>query len=371
MAKKTKPEETSEKPSKPSTKLSIEAICNAINKTDIIKGVGGELTCRSGGNTMSRFSTGCKELDYALSGGYARGRIYELFGPESGGKTTVCLATVASYQNTYQDQIAAYIDSERTYDEDYARTLGVDTDRLIVSQPEGGEQALNVMMLLLEQGVSLIILDSVAALTTKDERNGAIGDVNVGGQARMMSQAMRKLVALIGTKKATVIFTNQLREKIGVKFGNPETTTGGKALRFYASARIRISKTSAIKEHVGDEDIVVSNEVLADVVKCKIGVPHRKARFHITFGIGIDTAFSLYNRSISAGVLIKKGSWFSVGDALVAQGTKKVVEMIRSDKAFSNKLEDLVSSSSIKVPVLDVEEGSADEKEDSGEVFEV
>lgn len=367
--KNEKKEVQEKKPINIDTDLSIEAICKAVNSSDFVKGAsGGEMTFSEGSHVLERFSSGCKEIDWALGGGYVRGRIYELFGPESGGKTTVCYAAIASFQKTYPKAIAAYIDNEWTYDEVYAKKCGVDLKRLIVQRPEGGEQALNVMLMLVEKGVSLVVLDSVAALTTKAERDGAIGDSKVGEQARLISSASKKLVPAIGLHNATVLFTNQVRDKIGVMYGNPETTPGGKALRFYASARIRISRKGAIKETIDGIETIVSNEITADVVKSKICVPHRKANFHITFGIGIDVSYSLFNRALKAGVLEKRGSWISMGEMQVAQGSKNVIDMIRTDKVFAQKLEDAISSSSINVPEMDVEEGSADEEAQEIEV---
>jgi recombination protein RecA len=282
--------------------------------------------------------TGCLALDLALGvGGVPRGRIIEIYGPESSGKTTVALHIIAQTQKL--GGIAAFIDAEHALDPTYAANLGVDLDNLYVSQPDTGEQALDITDSLVRSGaVDLIVIDSVAALTPKAEIEGDMGDSHVGLQARLMSQALRKLTAITNRSKTCVVFINQLREKVGVMFGNPETTPGGKALKFYASVRLDIRKADALKDSEG----VIGNRTKAKVVKNKLAPPFKTAEFDIIYGKGISQAGCLLDIGVEKGIVEKSGSWFSYQGEKFAQGKEKARDYVNSNPEFAKTLEDQI-----------------------------
>ena len=282
--------------------------------------------------------TGSIGLDYALGvGGYPRGRIIEIYGPESSGKTTLAIHAIAEVQK--EGGIAAIIDAEHAFDRFYAAGLGVDTDNLLISQPDSGEEALEVAdQLIRSSAVDLVVVDSVAALTPKAELEGDMGENKVGLQARLMSQALRKLTATISKTNTTCIFINQLREKIGVMFGNPETTTGGNALKFYSSVRLDIRRASQIK----DGDKVIGNQTKVKVVKNKVAPPFRKAEFDIMFGEGISLTGEIVDLGVEHGVIKKSGSWFSYGDTKLAQGREGVKQLLNDNEELKEELKEKV-----------------------------
>ncbi len=279
--------------------------------------------------------TGSVTLNLALGvGGYPRGRVVEIYGPESSGKTTLAIHAMAEVQK--QGGIAAIIDAEHAFDRFYAEKLGVDTDNLLIAQPDSGEQALEIAdELIRSAAVDLVVIDSVAALTPKAEIDGDMGDNRVGLQARLMSQALRKLTATINKTQTTCIFINQLREKIGVMFGNPETTTGGNALKFYASVRLDIRRVSQIKD--GDE--VLGNQVRVKVVKNKVAPPFKKAEFDLMFDEGISRSGEIVDLGVAKGILTKSGSWFSYNGQKLAQGRDAVKKLLRENPDLADELE--------------------------------
>jgi recombination protein RecA len=281
--------------------------------------------------------TGAINLDAAIGvGGIPRGRIAEVFGPESSGKTTLCLHVIANAQRA--GGIAAFIDAEHALDIGYARKLGVDVDNLLVSQPDTGEQALEIAEVLVRSGaVDVVVIDSVAALVPRAEIEGEMGDSHVGLQARLMSQALRKLTGAINRSQTTVIFTNQIREKIGVMFGSPETTTGGRALKFYASLRIDIRRIGSIK----DRDVLVGNKTRAKIVKNKVAPPFKQAEFDIMFNVGIDHHGIVVDMGVESEVIQKSGAWFSYGDVRLGQGRENA-------KAFLQENPDIAADVELK-----------------------
>ncbi|MBO7120758.1 MAG: recombinase RecA [Bacteroidaceae bacterium] len=278
--------------------------------------------------------TGSIALDYALGvGGYPRGRIVEIYGPESSGKTTLAIHAIAEAQK--QGGIAAFIDAEHAFDRFYAANLGVNVDELLISQPDNGEQALDIAdQLIRSAAVDIIVIDSVAALTPKAELEGDMGDNKVGLQARLMSQALRKLTATINKTNTTCIFINQLREKIGVMFGNPETTTGGNALKFYASVRLDIRKSQGIK----DGDTVIGNEVKVKVVKNKVAPPFRRAEFEIMYGEGICRVGEVVDLGVDFGILEKSGSWYSYNGSKLGQGKEATKAVLRDNPELCDEI---------------------------------
>ena len=279
--------------------------------------------------------TGSVTLNLALGvGGYPRGRVVEIYGPESSGKTTMAIHAMAEVQR--QGGIAAIIDAEHAFDRFYAEKLGVDTDNLLIAQPDSGEQALDIAdELIRSAAVDLVVIDSVAALTPKAEIDGDMGDNKVGLQARLMSQALRKLTATINKTQTTCIFINQLREKIGVSFGNPETTTGGNALKFYASVRLDIRRVSQIK----DGDDIIGNQVRVKVVKNKVAPPFKKAEFDLMFNEGISREGELVDLGVAKGILTKSGSWFSYDGKKLAQGRDGAKKVLRENPDLADEIE--------------------------------
>lgn len=279
--------------------------------------------------------TGSIALNAALGvGGYPKGRIIEIYGPESSGKTTLAIHAIAECQKN--GGIAAFIDAEHAFDRFYAQKLGVDIDNLYISQPDNGEQALEIAdQLIRSAAIDIIVIDSVAALTPKKEIEGDMGDSAVGLHARLMSQALRKVTSTIAKTNTTCIFINQLREKIGVMFGNPETTTGGNALKFYASVRLDIRKVSSIK----DGDNIIGNQVRVKVVKNKVAPPFRKAEFEITFGEGISKIGEIVDLGVELGIIKKSGSWFSYGESKLAQGRDAVKNLLKDNPELCEELE--------------------------------
>lgn len=282
--------------------------------------------------------TGSIGLNAALGvGGYPRGRVIEIYGPESSGKTTLAIHAIAEAQKA--GGIAAIIDAEHAFDRFYAEKLGVDVENLLISQPDNGEQALEIAeQLIRSSAVDIVVIDSVAALTPKAEIEGDMGDSKMGLQARLMSQALRKLTATISKTNTTCIFINQLRDKLGVMFGNPETTTGGNALKFYASVRLDIRRISQIKD--GDE--VIGNQTRVKVVKNKVAPPFRRAEFDIMFGSGISKAGEIIDLGVDKGIIKKSGSWFSYGDTKLGQGRDMAKKCIADNPELSDEIEALI-----------------------------
>ncbi len=283
-------------------------------------------------------STGSLGLDIALGiGGLPKGRVIEIYGPESSGKTTLTLHCVAEEQK--KGGVCAFVDAEHALDPQYAKKLGVDLDELLISQPDTGEQALEITDTLVRSGaVSMIVVDSVAALTPKAELEGDMGDATVGAQARLMSQAMRKLTASISRSNCMVVFINQIRMKIGVMFGSPETTTGGNALKFYSSVRLDIRRIGAIK----DRDEVVGNQTRVKVVKNKVAPPFKQVEFDIMYGEGISKMGELLDLGVKAGVVEKSGAWFSYGDERIGQGRENAKGFLKENKDIALQIEDKI-----------------------------
>jgi recombination protein RecA len=313
-----------------------EALALALQTIDKTYGKGTVIT----GNADSvpgveYFSSGCMSIDKALGGGWAKGRIIEVLGPESAGKSTLCLHAIAEIQK--DGGKAAFIDVEHAFDPKYAKQVGVDIETLIFSQPDSGEQALNVVDTLVRTGaVSLVVVDSVAALVSEKELEGEMGDSVMGVQARLMSQAMRKLAGITHNTNTTIIFTNQIRMKIGVMWGNPETTSGGNALKFYASQRVDIRRTGGEKE--GDQ--IVGNKTRIKVVKNKTSPPFKEAEFLIRYGIGIDKYADLIGCALAANIIQRSGSWFSTDGKQIGQGVNQVVKYLHENPEVCEEIKE-------------------------------
>ena len=302
---------------------------------------------------MQTIPTGSLALDIALGvGGIPRGRVVEVFGPEGSGKTTVCLHIIAEAQR--QGGIAAFIDAEHALDPEYARKLGVDTDALLVSQPDSGEQALEIADMLVRSGaLALIVIDSVAALTPRAEIEGEMGDSHVGLQARLMSQALRKMTGALSNANTTAIFINQLREKIGVMFGSPETTTGGRALKFYSSIRLNVRRIETLKD--GQE--MVGNRTRVKVAKNKVAPPFKQAEFDILYGQGISREGSLIDLGVDAGIVRKAGAWFTYDSDQLGQGRENARNYLRNNPDLANELEKKIKEQLGIGPQVDVPAG--------------
>ncbi|MES2645568.1 MAG: recombinase RecA [Bacteroidota bacterium] len=325
---------TTETPASNSEKL--KALKLTIDKIDKDYGKGSVMMMNEKGlQTQEVISTGSIGLDIALGiGGLPKGRVVEIYGPESSGKTTIATHVIAEAQK--KGGICAIIDAEHAFDSNYAQKLGVDVDNLLISQPDYGEQALEIAdRLILSGAVDVVVIDSVAALVPKAELEGEMGDSKMGLHARLMSQALRKLTATISKTGTICIFINQLREKIGVMFGNPETTTGGNALKFYASVRLDIRRISQIKD--GEE--AVGNRVRVKVVKNKVAPPFRQAEFDIVFGEGVSKVGEIVDMGVELGVVNKSGSWFSYESSKLGQGRDTVKDLLRDNPELSNEIE--------------------------------
>ncbi len=342
----------------------VKAINLAIDRIDKTFGKG--TVMRLGDKQVldiEAISTGSLGLDIALGvGGFPRGRIVEIYGPESSGKTTLAIHAIAECQKS--GGFAAFIDAEHAFDRSYAEALGVDTENLLISQPDNGEQALEITENLIRSGaIDIIVIDSVAALVPRSEIEGEMGDSKMGLQARLMSQAMRKLTAAIGKTGCSCIFINQLREKIGVMFGNPETTTGGNALKFYASIRLDIRKTGqALKDKEGN---IVGNHVKVKVVKNKVAPPFRTAEFDIMYGEGISKAGEIVDMGVDFNIINKSGAWYSYDDAKIAQGRDAARQFLMDNPEVAldieQKIKAKISSAQVKISS---EDGDTEESED-------
>jgi len=310
----------------------VKSKANAVGKEEALKiaikninnsiGIGSVMFGEDNIPQINKFSSGCYSLDTALGGGWACGRIVEIYGPESSGKTTLALHAIAEIQKL--GQYAAFIDMEHAFDPIYAESIGIDTQKLIFSQPNHGEEALQVTSQLIKTGsLSLVVIDSVAALTPKAEVDGEIGDNHIGRQSRLMSQAMRLLTPITHDNNTTIIFINQLRMKIGIMFGNPETTSGGESLKYYASQRVDVRRIEKLKDGTSKDSEFIGNVTRAKVVKNKVAPPFKNAQFTIEYGIGIDKYADIIDSASTRGIIKKAGAWFSYNEENIGQGKIK------------------------------------------------
>jgi recombination protein RecA len=347
----------------PDNKDRLKALDNVLSQIEKQFGKGSimRLGDENARTNIESIPTGALELDIALGiGGIPKGRIIEIYGPESSGKTTVSLHVVAESQK--RGGIAAFIDAEHALDPVYAKNIGVDTDNLILSQPDTGEQALEIVDALVRSGaVDIIVVDSVAALVPKAEISGEMGDSHMGLQARLMSQALRKLTGIISKSQTSVIFINQLRMKIGVMFGNPETTTGGNALKFYASVRLDVRRIDSIKQ----DSEVVGNRTRVKVVKNKVAPPFKQAEFDIMYGTGISKEGSVLDVAVTAGIVNKAGAWFSYDGERLGQGRENVKKLFLENPALMDEIEQKVRAHFLmaELPTVDMPEASESEIE--------
>ncbi|MEN6326892.1 MAG: recombinase RecA [Syntrophomonas sp.] len=333
----------------------LEALGNTIKNIEKQFGKGSIMKLGEAANmNVEVISTGCMSLDLALGvGGLPKGRVIEIFGPESSGKTTVALHAIAQAQK--EGGMAAFIDAEHALDPLYARKLGVDINNLLVAQPDYGEQALEIAEALVRSGaIDVVVIDSVAALVPKAELDGDMGDIHVGLQARLMSQALRKLTAHIGKSNACVLFINQIREKVGVIYGNPETTTGGRALKFYSSVRIEVRKGEAIKQGTD----LIGNRTKIKVVKNKVAPPFKSIEFDIMYGSGISKEGDLLDIAVSSDIIQKSGSWYSFAGERLGQGRENAKEYIKNNPDFYVMLETRIREGvkEIEIAPIPVEE---------------
>lgn len=319
-------------------KKALEAALAQIEK-QYGKGAVMKLGENSGNMSIETVSAGALSLDIALGGGIPKGRIIEIYGPESSGKTTLALHAVAEVQK--QGGIAGFVDAEHALDPVYAKNIGVNIDELYISQPDSGEQALEITETMVRSGaVDIVIVDSVAALVPKAEIDGDMGDSHVGLQARLMSQALRKLTAAISKSKCIVVFINQLREKVGIVFGNPETTTGGRALKFYSSVRLDVRRTESLKQN-GE---IIGNHVKVKVVKNKVAPPFRQAEFDIMFGKGISKAGDILDLAVEKEIIKKSGAWFSYNEENIGQGRENAKVYLEENPDIMKKIEEKIKN---------------------------
>lgn len=348
----------------------LSKMCETINKGEF----GGErkdavtwLGSRQS-QSIERFSSGDQDINDALGGGWPKGRFIEIYGPESGGKSTLCLHAIAEFQRKYPEDDVALIDTEYSFDEDYAIALGVNTKYLLVHQPDDGNQALNVLEQLIKLGVGLIVVDSVAALTSKNEMEGNLGDDQVAEQARLMSRSLRRLTAEAGKRRVTVFWTNQMREKIGINYGDKTTTPAGRALKHYASIRCGVRRVATETETIDGQKVAIASQTRLDVKKNKTAPPFRSADFFITYGRGIDPVVSMFDAAIKRGVVKKKGAWFSYGEDNLAQGRYNALQELYSDEDLFKRIKDDVETAIVqKRPVTEkkaIKKPSASKKDD-------
>lgn len=346
-----------------------KALDNAINQIEKEFGKGSIMKLGEAASKMNIevIPTGSLAIDLALGvGGVPRGRVVEIYGPESSGKTTVALHMIAQAQK--MGGFAAFIDAEHALDPIYAKKLGVDVENLLISQPDNGEQALEIADALVRSGaIDIIVIDSVAALVPKAEIEGEMGDSHVGLQARLMSQALRKLTGIISKSRTTAVFINQIREKVGVMFGNPETTTGGRALKFYSTIRMEVRRVESIKQ--GNE--IIGNRTRVKVVKNKVAPPFKQADFDIMYGEGISREGSIIDIGTQLNILTKSGTWYSYGEHRLGQGRENVKEFLKTNLQIANEIEIKIRESIAATNMLSIVSTSSEEQQGDDDSFEI